>query len=56
MLSQDVRDEEGAITMYKKTIAIAEKENDAVTKTLFERILSDEENHHDTFTSLLEEE
>jgi bacterioferritin len=56
MLSQDVRDEESAIAMYKKTIVIAEKENDVVTKTLFERILSDEENHHDIFTSLLEEE
>jgi bacterioferritin len=54
MISQDAKDEESAISTYKKIIEVAEKEKDSVTKRLFEKILSDEEDHHDTFTSLLE--
>jgi bacterioferritin len=55
MLAQDAKDEESAIDMYKKAIALAAQENDQVTKRLFEKILADEEEHHDTFTGLLEE-
>ena len=55
MLEQDKKDEEGAITLYKTVIEAARKEGDIVTKDLFKKILSDEEDHHDTFTSLLEE-
>lgn len=55
MLEQDKKDEEGAITLYKTVIEAARKEGDIVTKDLFKKILSDEEVHHDTFTSLLEE-
>ena len=55
MLEKDSRDEESAIEMYKKIIDIAIQEKDQVTKRLFEKILADEEDHHDTFTSLLEE-
>lgn len=55
MLAQDAKDEESAIDMYKKAIALAVQENDQVTKRLFEKILADEEEHHDTFTGLLEE-
>lgn len=54
MLTQDVKDEEGAISLYKKIIEKARAENDIVTAKLFEDILRDEEEHHDTFTSLLE--
>lgn len=54
MISKDAKDEENAISIYKKIIEVAEKEKDIVTKRLFEKILSDEEDHHDTFTSLLE--
>lgn len=54
MLTQDVKDEENAITLYKKIIEKAKAENDVVTAKLFEDILRDEEEHHDTFTSLLE--
>jgi len=54
MLTQDVKDEENAITLYKKIIDKARSENDIVTSKLFEDILRDEEEHHDTFTSLLE--
>jgi len=55
MLLQDKKDEEGAIKLYKEIIKLAEKEGDNTTKFLFENILSDEEDHHDTFTTLLEE-
>jgi bacterioferritin len=54
MIEKDVMDEEGAISLYRSTIALAEKQGDITTKNLFEGILEDEEEHHDTFTSLLE--
>ena len=55
MLQQDARDEEVAITMYKKIIQLAESEGDITTAEIFRDILEDEEEHHDTFTTLLEE-
>lgn len=55
MLKLDTKAEEEAITMYKRIIEIAASENDSTTRLLFEEILSDEEGHHDTFTTLLEE-
>lgn len=55
MLDQDVKDEENAIEMYKKIISLAEKEGDITTAEIFRDILEDEEEHHDTFSSLLEE-
>jgi bacterioferritin len=55
MLLQDKKDEEGAIALYKQIIEAARKEGDITTARLFEDILEDEEEHHDTFTSLLEE-
>lgn len=55
MLQQDKKDEEGAITLYKQIIEAARKEGDITTARLFEDILEEEEEHHDTFTSLLEE-
>jgi bacterioferritin len=55
MIEQDRKDEEGAIQLYKQTIELAKKEGDETTKRLFRQILSNEEEHHDTFTSLLEE-
>jgi bacterioferritin len=54
MLQQDKKDEEGAITLYKQIINLAQEEKDITTARLFEEILEDEEEHHDTFTSLLE--
>ncbi|MGQ9706802.1 MAG: ferritin-like domain-containing protein [bacterium] len=54
MLEQDIKDEEGAIKLYKEIIALSDKEGDITTRKLFESILADEEDHHDTFTSLLE--
>jgi len=54
MVKQDKKDEEGAIKLYKQIIEMAGKEGDEVTKQLFRNILSDEEGHHDTFSTLLE--
>jgi bacterioferritin len=52
MLQTDVKAEE-AIALYKQTIKVADKEGDSTTRRLFEEILADEEEHHDTFTKLL---
>jgi bacterioferritin len=56
MLETDKKDEESAIAMYKKIIEVARKQGDETTQLLFQEILSDEEEHHDLFTSLLEED
>jgi bacterioferritin len=53
MLKADVQAEEEAITLYKDIIKQAIAEKDETTRLLFEQILSDEERHHDTFTTLL---
>lgn len=55
MIGQDVKDEEGAIKLYNQVIEVAKSESDETTYNLFRQILADEEGHHDTFTSLLEE-
>lgn len=55
MIEQDKKDEEGAIQLYKQIIEVTKKEGDETTRRLFRQILSDEEEHHDTFTGLLEE-
>lgn len=55
MISQDVKDEENAIVMYKKIIAKAREENDLATAFMFEDILKQEEDHHDTFSTLMED-
>lgn len=55
MIERDVKDEENAIKLYKQIIAQARKEKDETTEILFMNILKDEEEHHDTFTTLLEE-
>ena len=47
--------EEGAITLYKEIIALADKEGDAVTVSLFTDILAEEEEHHNQFSTLLED-
>jgi len=53
MLRMDVKAEEEAIELYKRIINMATDENDFTTKRLFEEILSNEEDHHDTFSTLL---
>lgn len=56
MLEIDKKAEEDAISLYKKIITLADKEGDVVTRKLFESILSDEEGHHNTFSTLLEKD
>ena len=53
MLALDVKAEEEAIAMYKEIIALADAESDPTTRLLFMEILSDEEDHHNSFTTLL---
>lgn len=55
MLERDKEDEEKAIKLYKEIIKTAEEEGDITTSDLFKKILAEEEEHHDTFSSLLEE-
>lgn len=55
MVVQDVKDEKNAIDLYKTIIDMAQKEGDTTTAFIFKQILEDEEGHHDTFTTLLED-
>ena len=55
MLAQDVKDEANAIDLYRKIVEQARKECDETTNRLFRQILEQEEDHHDTFTTLLED-
>ena len=54
-LELDTKAEEEAITMYKAIIEMAGKEGDVTTAFIFKEILEDEEEHHDLFTTMLEE-
>ena len=55
MIERDKLDEENAIRLYKEIIEKAIKEKDITTAKIFVEILEEEEEHHDFFTSLLEE-
>jgi bacterioferritin len=55
MIERDKQNEEGAIQLYMEILDQAEKENDPVTKKLFEDILQDEQEHYHTFSMLLED-
>lgn len=55
MLQINKKAEEDAITLYKGIISIAEKEGDIVTASLFTDILKEEEDHHNKFSTLLED-
>jgi bacterioferritin len=54
MITNDMLAEEEGIAFYKQIIERAVKEKDYVTKELFEGILTDEEDHHNLFRTLLE--
>lgn len=54
MMRINTQQEEGAIELYRKIIEKAEEEGDVVTADMFHDILAEEEDHHDTFTGLLE--
>jgi bacterioferritin len=53
MLTQDERDEEDAINLYKHGIQAAAEEGDYTTRRMLEEILAEEENHINTFGKLL---
>ncbi len=53
MLTQDQRDEEDAIELYKEAIQEAAHEGDYTTRRLLEEILAEEERHINTFGKLL---
>jgi bacterioferritin len=53
MIECDREEEQGAIELYRRIVGLAGKEGDDVTMKLFQRILSDEENHHRVFSVLL---
>jgi bacterioferritin len=55
MIVQDVKDEANAIELYKQIVEMARKEGDETTNRLFREILQQEEDHHDTFTTLIED-
>jgi len=54
MIKADIKAEEDAIKMYKGIIELASKEGDVTTAFIFKEILEQEEEHHDTFTTLNE--
>jgi bacterioferritin len=53
MVELNLQAEQEAIALYREIIALAGEEGDAVTAALFTDILAEEEEHHNTFTSLL---
>jgi bacterioferritin len=55
MVERDIKDEENAISLYKEIIVQARVEKDETTAFLFQNILKDEEEHHDTFTTIIED-
>jgi bacterioferritin len=55
MIAQDIKDEANAIEMYKGIVEMAQKEGDITTAFIFKEILEDEEEHHDTFTTIAED-
>lgn len=53
MLEIDREEEREAIDLYEHISEVAEQENDHITKSIFQRILSDEKSHYDQFSKLL---
>ena len=54
-LELDTLAEVEAVEMYRQIIQLATKEGDVTTAFMFKEILEDEEEHHDLFTTMLEE-
>jgi bacterioferritin len=55
MIEADIKAEDTAIILYKEIIQVAEGEGDVTTAHIFRKILEEEEEHQDTFTTLNEE-
>jgi bacterioferritin len=54
ILEIDKAAEVGAVQLYSEIVNMAIKEGDGTTENLFNKILSDENNHLKTFSSLLD--
>jgi bacterioferritin len=54
-LELDTKAEVEAVEMYRRIIQLATQEGDVTTAFMFKEILEDEEEHHDLFTTMLEE-
>jgi bacterioferritin len=54
-LELDTKAEVEAIEMYRQIVEMALKEGDVTTAHMFREILEEEEEHHDLFTTMLEE-
>ncbi|UFS68541.1 ferritin-like domain-containing protein [Geomonas sp. RF6] len=54
-LELDVVAEVEAVEMYKQIVEMAQREGDVTTAHMFREILEEEEEHHDLFTTMLEE-
>jgi bacterioferritin len=54
-LELDVKAEEDGIQLYRQIIEKAQQEGDFTTAHMFKGILEEEEEHHDLFTTMLEE-
>lgn len=53
MIENDLRAEDEALELYARIIKVADSEGDSTTRLLFEEIMTDEEEHKQTFTILL---
>lgn len=53
MVKDDLKTENDAIERYKKHIAVCEEEKDPTTRRMLEEILGDEEDHADTWETVL---
>jgi len=54
MMEDDLGGERNAIRQYKEHIKLAEEEGDPVTRRMLEEIVAEEEEHDDTWSSILE--
>ena len=54
-LELDTKMEEEGIRLYKRMIDQAQKDGDVTTAFMIKEILEVEEEHHDLFTTMLEE-
>ena len=55
MLENDRAQEQMAIDLYTHILGVAQRESDQTTVRLFQKILSDEQEHHRAFSDLLGE-
>ena len=55
MAEVDAKAEQDTIVLYKEIVKVADEEGDVTTRVIFEGILKEEEEHHDFFISVLED-